>query len=162
MSAFDIIRTSPKRLVSLTTPAVAALRGIAFQDSGGATVGTAELADGLKPLAGFLTREVKVGGPTLNDVVFEDYLQPFTAGEEASFEKADAFEAEGDNYIDNAGGDLINAATPLESELSFSAGKLCLRQAGQFAFYRLKAFLAVEDAANTIRIRVEEITTENP
>lgn len=154
LNPFDIIRISRSRNISLILPAGAAKRGTAYQDAGGTSLGTAELADGTKPLAGFVTREVKASGPTLNDVVFEDYLQPFRGGQEGSLEKFEELEVEGTDYIDAS----ITSGTALQTDLSFTAGKLGTKGGGQIAFYRLSAVITdpalMADPANTLRIRV--------
>ena len=66
MSPFEIKLRSSRFPNSLLTPNANAVRGLAFQESD--TAGTAELANGLKPFVGFLTRQVKVGGPTMADL----------------------------------------------------------------------------------------------
>jgi hypothetical protein len=157
MSNFEIVRRSPREHRNLTSPVVASAIGIAFQES--ATAGLAELSDGIKPLAGFATRAVVVGGPTLADNVFAGRLElPFTAGKEISLEHGEEIEFEGAGYIAaSGGGGAITSATALESDLSFVGGKVCVRDAGtQLAFYRLKEIMTPE-TPGALRIRVAQI-----
>lgn len=156
MSNFDIKRSSPRKHQSLQTPVAEALRGQFFQES--AVAGVAELANGEKPLAGCLTRDVKVGGPTLADHVYPGRLElPFTAGLQASFEKAEEFEAEGTDYLAaSGGGGAITSGTTLETELSLINGKLCVRGGAQIGFYRLKEIMTPE-TSGALRIRAAQI-----
>src|ERR1035437_4527473 len=96
----NILKRSPRPVNSLLTPAVAALRGVAMQES--AIAGTAELADGSKPFAGFQTRPSLVGGPTVGDIIYPGRLElPFATGEDGSYEFGEQVEAEGSDYIDS-------------------------------------------------------------
>ena len=72
---FEILKRSPRPVVSLLTPAsgqgyalpmsglIGYMRGTPMQES--ATAGQAELADGTKPFAGFMTRDSQALGPVL-------------------------------------------------------------------------------------------------
>lgn len=156
MNLFEIIRSHRNRNISLLTPVAAAMRGQAYQES--ATAGTAELADGTKPLTGFVTRDVVVGGPTLGDAIYPGRLElPFKAGDEASFEKGEAVEAEGGDFIILApASNGLDASTALETDLSFSAGKFIVAAGAAKKFYRLKEIKTPEVEGN-LRIRVEAI-----
>lgn len=139
---FEITRRSPLPVRSLVTPASPATRGQAFQES--ATAGTAELADGTKPFAGFITRNSQVGGPVLGDVIYPGRLElPFETGFAGSFEYAEEIEAEGTTFIDTASQyGAITTGTALGTELTFNAGKLSVATSGK------KGFLHDPRAAN--------------
>lgn len=155
MNLFEISRPGPGRHISLILPAGAAVRGLAYQES--ATAGTAELADGTKPIVGFSTREVKVDGPALGDVVFPGRLElPFKAGQEGSFEQAEEVQAEGTDYIVTDGAGAVSSGTALETEMSFLGGKWQVKQSGQKIFGHLKEIMTPE-VAGALRIRVQMV-----
>lgn len=99
-----------------------------------ATAGLAELADGSKPFAGFLTRNTVVGGPVLGDVIYPGRLElPFETSGPGSFEFAEEVEAEGATFVD-AG---ITAGTALKTPLTFTAGKFAVAGSGNLVEYEL-------------------------
>ena len=94
---FEILRRSPRPVVSLLTPPsgqgyllpatnnslLGYVRGTAMQES--AVPGQAELADGSKPFAGFMTRDSQATGAVLGDIIYPNRLElPFDAGLEGS------------------------------------------------------------------------------
>lgn len=166
-SLFEILRRSERPNYSLNAPSGAdAARGIAFQES--ATAGTAELADGTVPIAGFVTRQVLITGPILDDAIYPDRIElPFKAGEEASFEYAEAVECEGGDgsaaqspvapsYVKTASTGAIASNTALKSPLSFVAGQFAVAQSGQFAEFILVE-LPTPVLTSNVRIRVQRI-----
>ncbi|HEX3800260.1 MAG TPA: hypothetical protein VH413_16310 [Verrucomicrobiae bacterium] len=146
---FEIRRRSPMPLITLVTPTGTGYPiGTAMQES--ATAGTAELADGTKVFAGFMTRQSIVGGPTLGDDIFPGRLQlGVAAGDPDSFERGEEIECEGASYVD-AG---ITGSTALKTPLSFAAGKFCVAGSGQYAQFELVELPAPVTAGN-VRIRV--------
>jgi hypothetical protein len=151
MELFEITRRSSRPVRSLLTPATAYPRGTAMQES--ATAGTAELADGTKPFAGFMTRASKVGGPDLGDITYPGRLDlPFATGEEGTFEFAEEVEAEGSDYVD-AG---ITAGTTLKTPLTFLNGKFYIAASTNLAEFVLVELPTPRDAGN-VRIRAVPI-----
>lgn len=151
MELFEITRRSPRPVRSGLTPAAAAIRGIAMQES--AVAGTMELADGSKPFAGFMTRPTVVGGPVLGDIVYPGRLElPFATGEEGSWEFAEEVEAEGSTYLDAA----LIAAPTLKAPLTFTAGKFDLAAAADLAEFVLVESMTPMVAGN-VRIRAVPI-----
>ncbi len=156
MSLHEITRRAPGKNISLLTPAIAAaaLRGVMFQES--ATAGIAELADGTRMIAGHVTRDVNIGGPVLGDIIYPNRTElPFTATQEASFERSEQVEVEGASYIDAS----VTAGTAIETQLSFLAGKFSTVGSGQRAFYVLREVMTPETAGN-LRIRVQRATDD--
>jgi hypothetical protein len=150
---FEITLRSPLPVISLVTAAAATIRGVAFQES--AVAGVAELADGSKPFAGFITRNSQVGGPALGDVIYPGRLElPFPTGDVGSFENAAMFEVEGGTFVD-AG---ITGATPLKTPLSFLAGKVCAAIANQYVQFMLVE-QQVPAVPGNVRIRAISIAT---
>ena len=148
---FEITKKSPRPVNSLLTPATAAIRGIPMQES--ATAGTAELADGTKPFAGFMTRPSVVGGPVLGDIVYPGRLElPFATGEEGTYEFAEEVVAEGAGYLsaDNTVG--VKANTPLKTPISFVGGLFAVEATGQFYEFTLVE-LPTPDIAGNVRAR---------
>ena len=130
MAQFEITKRSLVPYNSLTTPApsgslatgtVVNERGVAFQF--GSTDGQAELADGTKAFGGFLSRRTKVGGPSLEDVVYPGRTElPFVAGGPASLEYTEEVEVEGpananSTYMIGTGAGAISATTPAGTNL---------------------------------------------
>jgi hypothetical protein len=145
---FEITKRSPRPTTSLLTPAAACVRGQPLQES--AVAGQAELADGSKPFAGWLTRVSQVGGPALGDVIYPGRLElPFVAGQEGTTEFAEWIELEGASYLD-AG---ITGATPLKTPLSFKAGLVAVATSGQFVEHMLVEQQTPVTAGN-VRIRI--------
>jgi hypothetical protein len=170
MAQFEITKRSLVPYNALTTPTpdaglaagtVVNERGVAFQFS--ATDGQAELADGTKAFAGFLTRRTKVNGASLEDVVFPGRTElPFVAGGPASFEYAEEVEVEGASSVNSTwmigtGAGAIAATTAAETKLSFSGGAFCVAQTGQNAEYELIAQMTPETAGN-VRFRARKLT----
>ena len=81
---------------------------------------------------------------------------PFEAGKDASIERAEALELEGDDYILGSGTGAITADTAAETILSFISGKIYVAQSTDWACFRLvKQMTAVNGGA--CRIYVESI-----
>jgi len=155
-SEFIIRRPYPGYRKSILIP-FATVRGKAIMvDPVDPTQG--KLAEGA--LAGFVTRDVAEGGPSVIDraQVFPGRLElPFSKDQECTLELADAVECEGDEYIVQAGADAITAATPINTKLSFVDGKFRVSQAGDIDYFLLTKLPTPElDPVNT-RIYAERI-----
>lgn len=141
MALFEILRRGQRQSESLLLPNAVAPLGRAFQES--ATAGTAELADGTKPIAGFVTREVITALPTPSIAEMTGQgVQPLEQGHLApyhgAFEDAQEVVAEGADYIfaDDDPKDLTGA-TNLKTLCSFTGGKFCKALEGQYAEFML-------------------------
>lgn len=145
---FNINKRSPRPVNSLLTAAAAAVRGVAFQES--ATAGTAELADGTKPIAGFMTRDSVVGGPVLGDIVYPGRLElPFATGEEGTFEFAEEVELEGSQFVDAS----LTGSNALKVGVMFTAGKAALATSTHFVEFMLVENMTPEVVGN-VRVRL--------
>ena len=122
-STFEIVKRSPHPMKSLLLPAAAAAtRGVAYMEDT-ATPGSAKLADGTVPIAGFVTRPVLIGGPTIADAVMPNRLElPFAAADYGSFEQGEEVEvAEGFGEY-QAGAVAQGAEQPGPFEVRLGAG----------------------------------------
>lgn len=152
-STFEITKRSMRQYKSLVVPAgVAAARGTAYIEDP-AHPGKAKLADGSLPIAGFITRDARVGGPALEDMIFTRLEGPFTSGEDASFEHAEEVEAEGEHLYSGNGGTAIAANTAIGIRCSFLDGKFVTAAAAQTAEYYLAEIKAACVPPNTFRAR---------
>jgi hypothetical protein len=152
-SYFQITINSPSQNRNLVLPASTAKRGQAFQES--ATQGTAELADGTMPLAGFVMRDVATSDPGLGEMIMVDGVYPvtttqpgllaFRGGKQGAFENAEEIDCEGSDYIDTG----ITADTALKTELMFTAGKFALATSGHYVEFVLNAKPTARDSGNT-------------
>lgn len=159
MALFQILRRGARQNKSLIVPAVAQSMGTAFQES--ATAGTAELADGTKPFAGFVTRDIATALPTpsiaeLTGQGAQPLEQPFLGGYEAGLEDAEEFVAEGADFIYSGTGQ-ITAATALKSKCGFKNGQIRVAQTGEYAEFMLVEKQTVEVSTNNVRGRFERI-----
>lgn len=152
MAKHEITMRSPRPVKHLLTDvALAAVRGIAFIEDP-ATPGKAKLADGSQPIAGMLTRDVVVGGPTLADAVYPGRTDlPVASGEQASFEHAEEFEAEGDALYSGTG--QITSGASNGDEVSFLDGKPRLAQTGDYVEYELRDKAVTPETAGNLRCR---------
>ena len=162
-STFEIVKRSPHPMKSLLLPSgAAATRGVAYMEDT-ATPGSAKLADGTVPIAGFVTRPVLVGGPTLADAVMPNRIElPFTAGEYGSFEAGEEVEAEtwGEQVYSGTGGNAaktLTGATAVGTKISFYAGQFCVAVTGQYAEYYLAEQKTPVVSTNTFRVRMVRI-----
>jgi hypothetical protein len=94
--SFEITKRSPRPYRSLAGVAgLNAARGTAFIEDE-ANPGFAKLADGTVPIAGFITRNAQVGGPTIADAIMPNRIElPFADTDMQSFEQAEEVQAEG-------------------------------------------------------------------
>lgn len=154
MANWEIRRHYPGSNVSLQI-STAAKRGQAVQiTSSDPTKG--ELCGSNGSFAGFLTRNVTADGPSLADHVYPGRIElDATIGDTVSLERADAFEAEGSDYLYSGTGALTSGST-IGTELSFVNGKIRAVQSGETAYYKLAAVLTAETAGN-LRILAEAI-----
>lgn len=155
-SEFIIRRPYPGYRKSIIIP-FATVRGKAIMvDPADPTKG--KLAE--SALAGFVTRDVRDGGPDVMDraQVFPGRLElPFAKDQECTLELADAVECEGDEYVLQAGTGAITSATPINTKLSFVDGKFRASQVGDIDYFLLTKLPTPElDPANT-RLYAERI-----
>ena len=158
MHLFEIIRKTPRPVVSLKTPASDAgytlsngltgyLRGTPMQES--ATPGQAELADGTKPFVGFQARDSQAGGPTLGELILGLILEEhYMAGDYGTYEKADEVIAEGANFIDSS----ITTGTTVTTPCSFVGGKFSTLSSGQISEWTVAEQMTPMVAGN-VRVR---------
>jgi hypothetical protein len=158
-STFEITKRSPRPYRSLLLPAsAAATRGTAYIEDT-ANPGKAKLADGTLPIAGFVTRPVLVGGPTINDAIMPNRIElPFADGDYGSFEHAEEAEAEtyGEQLYSGSGGNAaktITAATPIGTKCSFVGGMFSVAQSNQVAEYYLAEIKPAALPTNSFRAR---------
>jgi hypothetical protein len=148
---FVITKRSPRPVNSLTSPAAAAVRGVAMQES--ATAGVAELADGSKPFAGFLTRNTQVGGPVLGDVIYPGRLElPTETSGPSSMEFGEEVEAEGATFLDAS----LTSGAALKTPLTFAAGKFIAATTGKLVEFELVEQQTPVNAGN-VRIRARAV-----
>jgi len=116
-STFEVTKRSSRPTRSLTgVTGLNAARGIAFIEDP-ANPGFAKLADGSLPIAGFITRNAQVGGPTVADAILPNRIEmPFADTDFQSFELAEEIQAEGYGALATlasnvaTGGQVITAA----------------------------------------------------
>ncbi len=123
-------------------------RGIACLEDPN-NLGAVIRADGSNSINGFITRNGLVGGPTLADITMPNRTAlPFQDGQPATFEYAEEYVAgnylsagqpDGYDHIVVAGAGAIASNTPIATPLSFSGGKTCKAQIGQFVEYSLSS-----------------------
>jgi hypothetical protein len=159
---FEITKRSPRPYRSLIAPSGAAGRGIAFIEDA-TKAGYAKLSDGTAPLAGFVTRPIVAGGPTLADAIMPNRIElPFSDGtgtfdsvaeaNQISLEQAEEVQAEGhaaSGYLYSGNGSYtILASTPIGTRCSFVNGKFCIAQTSQVAEYILAEVMTPSVAGN--------------
>jgi hypothetical protein len=153
---------------SLLAPTgVGAARGIAYIEDPN-NPGNAKLADGSLPIAGFVTRNIQVGGPTLGDSIYPLRIElPFQDGTQISLEQAEMVSAEGYDPTTLAGNlysgtgvasgtglnSQITAATPTGTRCSFLNGQFCVAGVGQYTEFYLAAFEPPALPQDTFRCR---------
>ena len=148
-SLFEITKRSPRPYKSLVAPTGAAAgRGTAFIEDPN-NPGQGLKADGTAPIAGFVTRPILVGGPTLADAVMPNRIElPFTDGDYISLEQAEEVEAEGYDPA-NVNGSLysgsganaaktITGATTPGTRCSFRNGQFSVAVAGDYSEWLLQ------------------------
>ncbi len=156
MNLFEITKKSPRPVNTLLTPTAAAVRGMAMMESA-TTPGQAVLADGTAPIRGFQTRDSKVGGPDLGDVIYPGRLElAFVAGEEGTYEHAEEVEAEGANFVSADGTVGVLAGTAINTPLSFVAGQFVKAASGQFVEFILVELPTPEIPGN-VRLRARSV-----
>lgn len=171
-SLFEITKRSPRPYRSLIAPAGAAGRGIAFIEDGTTAavngIRYAKLSDGTAPLAGFVTRPIKAGGPTLEDAVYPNRIElPFSDGTGTgddiagsniiSLEQAEEVQAEGhgaSGYLySGSGSNTIVAGTPIGTRCSFLNGKFSIATTAQIAEFELAEIITTPAVAGNVRAR---------
>jgi len=99
-----------------------AARGIAFIEDP-ANPGFAKLADGTLPIAGFVTRNVQVGGPSLADAVMPNRIEvPFADTDFLSFELAEEVQCEGYGAIATLAGAAATGGQVLTNGVPMAGG----------------------------------------
>jgi len=95
-STFEVTKRSSRPYRSLTgVTGLNAARGTAFIEDP-ANPGFAKLADGTLPIAGHITRNAQVGGPTIADAIMPNRIElTFADTDFQSFELAEEVQAEG-------------------------------------------------------------------
>ena len=154
-SLFEITKRSPLPYKSLVAPTGSSGRGIAYIEDP-ANPGNAILADGSEPIAGFVTRNILAGGPTLANDVFPNQLErPFSDSDPygvsanmISLEQAEEVEAEGydPNHVNGflysgTGGNAAKTITPstaLKTLCSFRNGQFSVAVTGDVAEWMLQ------------------------
>ena len=148
-SLFEITKRSPRPYKSLVAPTGAAGgRGTAFIEDP-ANAGKALEADGSAPIAGFVTRPILVGGPTLADAIMPNRTDlPFADGDYISLEQAEEVEAEGYDpaningfLYSGTGGNAaktITAATTIGTRCSFRNGQFSVAVTGDYSEWLLQ------------------------
>jgi len=118
---------------------------------------------------GHLTRDVRVGGPVLTDLIFgptnatpTGVTLPWVLGQVVSLESAQEIEAEGVQYILTSGVQAVTASTPVGTPLTFINGQLAIFPSGtndpaNVAFYSLSANNLPASDGTSLRIRAERI-----
>jgi hypothetical protein len=157
---FEITKRSGRPYRSLIAPTGAAGRGTAYIEDP-ASAGHAILADGSLPIAGFVTRPILAGGPTLADAVMPNRIElPFSDGTQGagddgmiSLEQGEEVQAEGydatSGYLYSGSGALtIAVGTPIGTRCSFTNGKFCIAQSTQVAEYYLAEIMTPIVAGN--------------
>ena len=157
MSLFEIRRRRPGPNITRVFD-TAAKRGLAVGQH--ATNAGKGIVAGTKNFLGFLTRDVAVGGPTLQDKIFPLNELPFTAAQEVSLELAHEIECEGSDYIKLASTGAISGATAVGTQLSVENGLWYVAQAGDQVFGILTGSSGLDAAGvlsetGALRIRVE-------
>jgi len=169
-NTFEITKRSPRPYRSLVLPTGAnAGRGQAYMEEP-ANPGNAIPATGTVPIAGFVTRNVLIGGPTLADAIYPNRIElPFQDGTAGSFEQAEEVEAEGYGATFNGdtqatgaylysgtggtAGNTISNATATGTRASFLNGQFCVATTGMYSEYYITAILPPNNPANTFRVR---------
>jgi hypothetical protein len=172
-STFEVTKRSSRPIRSLAGVAgLNAARGIAFIEDP-ANPGTAKLADGTLPVAGFVTRNCQVGGPTISDAVLPNRIElPFADTDFQSFEQAEEVQAEGYGdpatmangavqvgaylYQDSGANAALTltANTAIGTRVSFRNGQFCVAAGGDVSEYYLAQILPPSRPdLNTFRCR---------
>jgi len=177
---FQVIRRGPRPNKSVTLPAgITVSAGTAYQEASGANVqtpadqdfsGGVVLADGTRPFAGFVTRDVAVGVPVPTYSELSVGGNPslpletkFQAGGEGSLEDADEYECEGSEFISSGTGSSsgtgardISPASAIGSVCSFYNGRTAIAAAGQYGEFEL-AEIQVPSIPGNMRARFRRI-----
>ena len=151
MLKFVITKRSPLPVNTLLTPASAAVRGAAMQES--ATAGTAELADGTKVFAGFQTR-ASAADLVLGDLIYPGRLElPLICSQEGTYEYAEEVIAEGTDYLSDDVTVGVKTNSSLKTPCSFVGGKFALGASGQICEFMLVETNMTPEVAGNVRAR---------
>ena len=122
-STFEVTKRSSRPTRSLSgVTGLNAARGIAFIEDP-ANPGFAKLADGTLPIAGFVTRNVQVGGPSLADAVMPNRIEvPFADTDFLSFELAEEVQCEGYGAIAALAGAAATGGQVLTNGVPMAGG----------------------------------------
>jgi hypothetical protein len=122
-STFEVTKRSSRPTRSLAgVTGLNAARGIAFIEDP-ANPGCAKLADGTLPIAGFITRNAQVGGPTIADAILPNRLElPFADTDFQSFELAEEVQCEGYGAIAALAGGAATGGQVLTNGVPMAGG----------------------------------------
>ena len=122
-STFEVTKRSSRPTRSLTgVTGLNAARGIAFIEDP-VNPGFAKLADGTLPIAGFVTRNVQVGGPTIADAILPNRIElPFADTDFLSFELAEEVQCEGYGAIATLAGGAATGGQVLTNGVPMAGG----------------------------------------
>jgi len=122
-STFEVTKRSSRPTRSLAgVTGLNAARGIAFIEDP-ANPGYAKLADGTLPIAGFVTRNVQVGGPTIADAILPNRIElAFADTDFLSFELAEEVQAEGYGAIAALAGAAATGGQVLTNGVPMAGG----------------------------------------
>lgn len=173
-SLFEITKRSPLPYKSLVAPTGSKGRGIAFIEDT-SNPGKAILADGSQPIAGFVTRSIKAGGPDLGDDVFPNRIErpfsdtdPYGADSNMiSLEQGEEVEAEGYDpdcvngfLYSGTGGNAaktITASTALKTPCSFYNGQFSVGITGQYCEWMLIENSIEPQISGNLRCRFQKL-----
>lgn len=167
-SLFEITKRSPRAYKSLVAPlGAAAGRGIAYIEDP-ANPGNAILADGSAPFAGFVTRPILVGGPTLADAIMPNRIElPFQDGQPITMEYADEVQAEGydpacvNGFLYSGTGasaaNTITSATQAQTKCTFMNGQFAVAASGDWAEWTLAQIMPQAQVQGNVRARFTRI-----
>jgi len=122
-STFEVTKRSSRPTRSLAgVTGLNAARGIAFIEDP-ANPGFAKLADGTLPIAGFVTRNVQVGGPTIADAILPNRIElAFADTDFLSFELAEEVQCEGYGPIATLAGGAATGGQVLTNGVPMAGG----------------------------------------
>lgn len=155
---------SPRPNISLTLPATAAVKGIAMQESD--VAGVAELADGSRPIVGFLctdaVSQANFDAWYLKNTALAAHIgstavpggleSPYLVSGAGDFEQAEEFEAEGTALIND-----VDADTALGGLVTFNDGKASEAAAGEIAEFVLVAKGLTPEVSGNFRARFRRL-----
>jgi hypothetical protein len=102
-----------------------------------------------------LERDV-VAALTLQDIAFPDgYVKPYALGATVSARRVTRMQIEGTDVILTSGTGAVSGATPVNTALSYSAGRLRVAQGGDETAFIIREQLTPEDPTQNFRLLLE-------